>query len=43
MTIAVTLPPADWLNLCRFDVMHETGSSYAEIAHECRVDPGTVK
>jgi len=37
------LPPEDWMNIRRFRVLHETGSSYAEIARECRVDPRTVK
>ena len=31
------------MNIRRFRVLHETGSSYAEIARECGVDPRTVK
>jgi transposase len=37
------LPVEDWMNIRRFRVLHETGSSYAEIARECGVDPRTVK
>jgi len=37
------LSPEDWMNIRRFRVLHETGSSYAEIARECGVDPRTVK
>ena len=37
------LAPEDWMNIRRFRVLHETGSTYAEIARECRVDPRTVK
>jgi len=28
------------MNIRRFRVLHETGSSYAEIARECGVIPG---
>mgnify|MGYP000149613688 CR=1 FL=1 len=28
------LSPEDWMNIRRFRVLHETGSSYAEIARE---------
>ena len=31
------------MNIRRFRVLHDTGSSYAEIARECGVDPRTVK
>ena len=31
------------MNIRRFRVLHETGSTYAEIARECGVDPRTVK
>ncbi len=31
------------MNIRRFRVLHETGSSYAETARECGVDPRTVK
>lgn len=31
------------MNIRRFRVLHETGSSYAVIARECGVDPRTVK
>lgn len=37
------LSPEDWMNIRRFRVLHETGSSYAEIGRECGVDPRTVK
>ena len=37
------LSPEDWMNIRRFRVLHEAGSSYAEIARGCRVDPRTVK
>lgn len=37
------LSPEDWMNIRRFRVLHETGSTYAEIARECGVDPRTVK
>lgn len=37
------LAPEDWMNIRRFRVLHDTGSSYAEIARECGVDPRTVK
>ena len=37
------LNPEDWMNIRRFRVLHETGSSYAAIARECQVDPRTVK
>ena len=43
MTLAMILSPEDWMNIRRFRVLHETGSSYAEIARECGVDPRTVK
>ena len=33
------LSPEDWMNIRRFRVLHDTGSSYAEIARECGVDP----
>ena len=31
------------MNIRRFRVLHQTGSSYAEIGRECGVDPRTVK
>ena len=31
------------MNIRRFRVLHQTGSTYAEIAPECGVDPRTVK
>ena len=37
------LSPEDWMNIRRFRVLHDNGSSYAEIARECGVDPRTVK
>jgi len=37
------LSPEDWMNIRRFRVLHDTGSTYAEIARECGVDPRTVK
>ena len=37
------LVPEDWINIRRFRVLHQTGSSYAEIARGCGVDPRTVK
>ena len=35
--------PEVWMNIRRFRVLHDSGSSYAEIARECGVDPRTVK
>ena len=37
------LSPEDWMNIRRFRVLHESGSSYAEIARECGVDWRTVR
>ena len=31
------------MNIRRFRVLHETSSTYTEIARECGVDPRTVK
>ena len=37
------LSPEDWMNIRRFRVLHDSGSSFSEIARECGVDPRTVK
>jgi len=37
------LSPEGWMNIRRFRVLHDSGSSCAEIAGECGVDARTVK